>query len=66
MLSRNEDFHIFDGKARLSQRKVAELLGISQKSVSLKLNSHTLFTVEEAEIITQYGFDGDTLTRMTI
>ena len=62
----NSDFSVDGNKARLSQRKVAELIGVAQKSISLAANSDTLYTALESEAIVAKGFDGDTLSRLVV
>lgn len=55
------DYTVQNGHARLSYRKVAELLIISHSTISRLINSGALWTKEEGETLLVKGFDGGAL-----
>lgn len=57
-----QDFIIEGDHARISQRKVAEIIGVTQKTVSKWTDTLTDTTL--AETIKEKGFNGDTLNQI--
>jgi|GEM_PF-5824540 len=53
-----------NGRARLSQRKVSELLKVSQPAISKLIKNDNLNLSETSEHLARYGFDGDNLAAL--
>lgn len=54
-----DDFTVANGHARMRQRKVAEITRVGQSTVSKYIDA--LIDKQIADILSQYGFDGDSL-----